>query len=364
MQAGTWYEIPHKAKSKAFATPKQKIVDLVKMSILAHRCGRGNIVWACWQPGGAGSEIRNIKRVNSGTMLVMLNRVGANTLSQQMDIDSASTPQGPMAPRHFDLALKDFLSNPQVNSAAKACYIFPPVGNYTTHVSGCDKYFSTGAGRPSCWRESWTCPGTRVEEDPQQRDKFFMAWEGSSRQTQVGSAVVDTSRCGDIEWLSFWNGPGLPPHYRLEKDRRPQKMAERLAKDHIPGVEPSATSSGTKGKGKSKYEPFTTRTTQGVVTLQAWRKGKGKTVPVSLRPNRPGPDQPALDTNTEEQWEDRNEEHTETSAPKATKRERRNIRGAILYRAMRRWVDTPDQALMCRTNSRRAASGKHQHTNN
>ena len=144
-----------------------------------------------------------------------------------------------------------------MNHDVRACYIYPPIGNYTTHVSGCDLKFAKGAGRPNCWQDRWTCPGTIIEDDPQKRQKLFMAWDGDKGHTEVGSAVVDINVCDHIQLFSFWEGPGAPPHYRVEEDRRQHKVLKRPAGNHAPGVEPSATSKRPKGKGKSKYDPPT-----------------------------------------------------------------------------------------------------------
>ena len=146
VEAGTWYQIPSKAKSEDFKNPKQRVVDLVLLSIAAHRKGHGDVIWVCWQPGLAGVEIGDVRRVKSSAMLLMIAPRGANTIAQQIDNDS-SNPKGPMQPWHFDLALKIFLGDPNVNMAARACYVYSPIDNHTTHISGCDPTnFGTGAG--------------------------------------------------------------------------------------------------------------------------------------------------------------------------------------------------------------------------
>ena len=81
--------------------------------------------------------------------------------------------------------------------------------------------------------------------------------------------------------------------------------------------------------------------------MMAGRKGKGNAVPFSLWPDRPGPEQPPLDTDQVEQWDDLEEEDTPGPARKASRREKRNIRGAILNRSFRRWVQTREEAVVC-----------------
>ena len=196
------------------------------MSILAHRLGRGNIVWACWQPGLAGVEIGDRMRVNSGAMFIMMTPAGAKIIMRQIH-DDENSKKGPMRPWHYDLALKGFLCDPQINEYARACYIFPPVGNYTQHTSGCDPNFSTGSGRPNCWGEDWCCPGTTVQEDPQRRPKIFMTWDGDHGHRELGSAVVDEEVAGHLEWHSWWAGAGPAPTYRPDEERRPVKKKNR-----------------------------------------------------------------------------------------------------------------------------------------
>ena len=87
MQAGTWYQVPSKADDGDYKKLSPQLVDLVRMSVKAHRVNRGNIVWACWQPGTAGAAIRDVQRVNSGAMLIMFTQHGAEQVAMQIAVD-------------------------------------------------------------------------------------------------------------------------------------------------------------------------------------------------------------------------------------------------------------------------------------
>ena len=65
---------------------------------------------------------------------------------------------GNAKPEHFDIWLREQLV--QVFSASArmgACYVWPSIGGYDEHVSGCDakQLASTGGVRESDWDKSW-----------------------------------------------------------------------------------------------------------------------------------------------------------------------------------------------------------------
>ena len=309
------------------------------MSILAHRRGRGDIIWACWQPGLAGKKVKDVRYVNSGAMFVMMTPTGAAAIAAQMAKDAGKS-NAAMSPYHFDLCLKAMLAPADSNRRARACYVFPPLGNYTQHISGCDPKFARGEGRPNCWREGWACPGTTVEEDPQRREKRFLAWKGAAGHEDVGSATVDESVAGHIEWLSWWQGEGDPVKFRPDEERRPQKVRKRPAAEGSARVEPPATLRGSKGKGKGQTMGVTT-TTEGILqTFGCAGKGKGKPPPFSFWPNPPGSAQPPLDTDPM----DTRLDDDDPAVAKATKRQRRNLRAVLVNRSFRTWVRTRVEA--------------------
>ena len=106
---------------------------------------------------------------------------------------------------HFDLQLKYLLtaSGRCSQNPFAYCYISPPMGNYSTHPSGCDPKFSDGAGRPSCWQESWCCPGTRSSQDPKNRDKWLC--QLTSRGNPDWISKVDVEKDPEsLNWKTFW----------------------------------------------------------------------------------------------------------------------------------------------------------------
>ena len=187
-------------------------------------------------------------------MLIMFTPDGADAMHVEL---KGGQKGGGMRPWHFDLVLKEFLAPAKNNELAKACYVFLPIGNYTTHISGCDtKHFGEGTtGRPNCWREAWACPRTTLDEDPQRRPKRFLCWNGDSKYFDVGSADVGFVTGGTLEWRSFWTGNTPHPALRDEEQRRLQRTVKnRLAGKGPAGIEPAAIPDGaaddTEGKGK------------------------------------------------------------------------------------------------------------------
>ena len=343
VQAGTWYQVPNKPGDADFRETSPYVQDLVRMSVLAHRAERGNIIWTCWRPGGAGARIGDVRRVNSGAMLLMMTPRGAAEIALALVHPGDQARKNMMRPHHFDIALKNWLSRPHTSRAVQACYVFPPVGNYSTHPSGCDPQWSKGAGRPSCWDEAWCCPGTTVGQDPQRREKLFLAWDGDKGHTEIASAVVDLPAAGPILWLSYWEGKMARPTFVEPGLRRPQKATGEEEAGGA-GVEPSAAPDipGVKKKpaGKGQRLP----TTEDIRKSKG--KGKRKEPPFSVWPQEAGVDALLRGDPRDpiEQFAD-DEFDPDASAPRLTKRQRRTLRSALLMRSFRHWVNTREQAL-------------------
>ena len=336
VKEGTWYVVPGKATSAEFANPSKNILDLVRMSVLAHRHGAGNIVWGCWQPGGAGTKIKHPRSINSGAMLLMMNPAGAGyVLSKMVDLTSHGGPAPIMKPGHFDIELNKLLWSARRAQEAKACYIIPPIGNYSTHPSGCDPKFGKGEGRPSCWDESWCCPGTRRSEDPQYREKMFVQWSNTFVPKNLGSASVE-EHGEELDWKSFWQGGPEPPQYRSAEERRPQKR---------PAASSAALAESSARGGSSRVEPTATRpplltTTRGVQAERRQRADTALAEGAAAWRGRGGANEPA---NIVDPISEMLEEVQHTYPEADTKRRRRNQRTALLNRSFRSWVPTREE---------------------
>ena len=322
VKAGQWYEIPRKAASGKFNEIPQEVRDLVKLSAMAHKKGHGNFIWTCWQPGGAGSKPKRTQSINSGLMMAMISRDGAEMLDHAFR--GLVCVEGHAVPRfrtgHFDLVLKEFFLTPGVADATRMCYVVPPIGNYSTHQSGCDPSLASGVGRASCWDEKWVCRGTRKADDPTGRDKYFAKPTKSGEPVWISKAnVTDDSP----DWCSFWAGVGPLPAYRAEGDRAQVKGVKKR---------PSGSASGPAGP-----EPTAVPAGPG----RGRRRGPGLPMPPPPPPPPPPPfsvwpDRPAAPR--ADPIEATDEEQPTGEDAERTTRHKRFQRHVMLSRSFRTWV--------------------------
>lgn len=184
--------------------------DLVALANKASRLGHGDIVWMTWQPG-QGEVKKGITKIKSGAMLLSFTVAGARLVS-----DAISKKQ--IACTHFDLQLLKFVME---HGRQKFSYIFPPIGNYSMHVSGCEKMYAEEP-RPSCWTAKWVCPGTRRGQDPQKRGKYICFPKKTGNPDWL--SLVDLEKEFDsLCWKSLWDVPGVA---RPDCRKKPQAASE------------------------------------------------------------------------------------------------------------------------------------------
>ena len=285
---GVRYEAPARAPRAMFADISRPLSDIVRYVTAAHRAGRGNVVWLSWQPGHAGHRAAHPSRILFGSTLLAVAKTGAATLRRAMDA-------GEVARGHFDLSLKHWLRRHP--AAASACYMWPPMGNYAEHPSGCDPQ-RFAATRPACWAEPWCCPGTRRDEDPKRREKWLCAW------TPKGAA----------SWLrDVSNVPG-----NAEFDWRTWRTAAAAAAASAarPG-EPTAVGAAAEGRGGGR---------------------------AARRLRRPAGQGAAVFPDTEVTSESEPEAAQAQGEAPMSKRRKRLLRQARAYWRLRNWVDTQAEA--------------------
>jgi hypothetical protein len=180
----------------------QYLRDVVAYNNLAGRMGKA-FVWLGWQPGNLGAVKCKPNRFASGTMLCCLTTAMATELDEEWNGDENKFlhPAG-----HVDQVLKRFFSkhydDPQ---ASPACYLAPPLGGYTAHVSGCTAEFGD-APRPSIWGAKWACPGTRREEDwcaDGPRDKWWCGFTNPHGHCQWLKKVDVEVSDAEVTWRTF-----------------------------------------------------------------------------------------------------------------------------------------------------------------
>ena len=170
--------------------------DLVSIVTKASRANHGDVVWMTWQPG-QGEVKKGSTKIKSGAMLIAVSVRGAKTLARAMETKVIKK-------EHFDLALLSFLKDEGNNFA---CYVYPPLGNYSSHVSGCEDEYAAEA-RPSCWDTKWVCQGTRRGDDPSKRDKWLAVPVHKGDAKWVTKFDLD-KEYESLEWKTHWSVPGV-----------------------------------------------------------------------------------------------------------------------------------------------------------
>ena len=348
-QAGRWYAVPKKPSDADASNPAREVVDLARVSKLAAQVNRGDLLWATLQPCGAGCKPARVNSISSGAVFLMVTQSGAETLNGLMQNSSE------FQPGHFDVVLKNYLSQTGKAEACRACYLVPPLGNYTTHQSGCDPSFSTGQGRPSCWNEKWVCPGTRVSDDPNRREKW---WASFTKTGEPGWLIRAGVTDASPNWTSYWAGQSERPVFRPADSRKQRKIktqatdvAEPTAATDVAGrayaTEPTAVATARDISPLSPHGCGSSSSGAPPPPPPPRPPGFASALQAPLPPPPPPPPTAASSSSTQP-----GEAHeTEGSKAVKTKRDTRRMRHVLLMRSFRTWV-TNSVEVACRKNRR------------
>ena len=200
-EAGPWV-LRNRASAAQWNNVSIFLRDLVAMANLASRARRGDFMFCGWQPHGAGQEdsTSDIRILRSGTMLTMVTKTGFRNLQLEW-------PWNPhlREPGHVDLCLKKFWWKHPRDGCS---YLYPPVGGYTSHISGTSaEFYSTE--RPNIWMEKFACPGTRKvhDWDPEPRQRKLLAFTSKGKPREVCDIDVEVDDTA-VQWLTFEHRKG------------------------------------------------------------------------------------------------------------------------------------------------------------
>ena len=161
--------------------------DLVKYATAAHREQCGDLIWCTWcgthaKPGTP----------SHGSTLLMLSKCGAQLL-----FDAAKTIA---EPTHWDVWLKTFLLKREENRGVQCSFIWPSIGSYCEHISGCEKEYSDKK-RPTEWTAKWVGPGTRGVPGKSEKGRWICSFDTDHRWKRLVAAVeLDATA---LQWKTF-----------------------------------------------------------------------------------------------------------------------------------------------------------------
>ena len=190
---------------------RQDLLDLVRLGTHAAREDVGDFIWLSW----CGAKKRRRSRPAHGSTLLMLTKDFADTLAPAMET---------WRPAHFDILLRDWLEE-EAQAALTACYVYPAVGSYAVHESGCQP----GLGvRTAEWGEPWVQEGTRGAK----------RWLG--RFTRPGADQV---------WQGSWDARELDcPEFKWQTMRPPAEPVaaeeDAYGSSYVPGLKAAISGAG------------------------------------------------------------------------------------------------------------------------
>ena len=220
---GNFFAIPCKAPEGEFAAPRPDITNVMRMAAVAARKNKGDLIWFCWQPSGADAPKVKTSKIKSGAMFVAITPAGATAVS-------AAVTAGTIPPGHWDVGLLGYLlSQPP---GLGACYLLPPLGNYTTHVSHCETMPSLeNKVRKNCWGMRWACQGTDEAEDTKGRQKWFVNFTAAGQPDWIvragGKTLKDTPPWRSYKVMAESGSAdtvGKPASKRQKRDRRTARL--------------------------------------------------------------------------------------------------------------------------------------------
>ena len=190
-----------RTRKKTKGEVSEEVKDLVKICTMAHRQWKGNLVWLSWE----GSSSKGCRcQPQHGATLIGVSVEGAKRL--QAAVVSEQIKKG-----HFDLTLLQWLRDPEAMGGVQgadwlgASFVWPGVGSYVEHQSGCDP----GIGvRESSWKKSWVQPGTRASGGDDQ-NRWLCGFTNSKKGNPVWirEIFLPEKSNEDLRWFTLGRDP-------------------------------------------------------------------------------------------------------------------------------------------------------------
>lgn len=134
-----------------------------------------------------------------------------------------------LCPRgHIDNKLLKWLKEKAQD--AQACYIYPPLGSFVEHASGCDPgQYGGNKTRPSGFETDDPAHGTRQCDDPKKRDKFLIQWKPDGGYDWIPFPVEAELHSERGLWMSLWDEP-TASHTAAGQDGQEEVADTKLTK--------------------------------------------------------------------------------------------------------------------------------------
>ena len=174
--------------------PSKELQDIVRICTAAHRRGHGGFVWLCYE-STAGKNARRRKRAPAhGFMAVAITAECARKWHQEFNAKFQF--------KHWDIAVRDVLeSEPETAERWQASFVYPPIGNYVSHTSGCE----VGLGRrESSWDKAYVQEGTRrdLQNWKSQHRELFAFAPGGKQCERLAEVLLPEDGDEDLRWFT------------------------------------------------------------------------------------------------------------------------------------------------------------------
>ena len=230
----------------------EELRDVVRCCTAAHREGLGDLVWLSWN----GSANKRRGSPSYGSQMIAYTRLAALEVKRAMVLSP---------PQHYDTWLRALLetrwaedaepragdeAEPRARRVWGASYVWPSIGNFDEHVSGCDLKVAGDGVRKSQWKQSWVQAGVRPRfSDDRPRwictkapgvgikwhrqvcfddDRSLEWWTASPPRVWWSQDPTWRNLLWQRWWLN-WNDEFQLPGFDLEARREQQKKLRKRA---------------------------------------------------------------------------------------------------------------------------------------